>query len=377
MWKLAVCLVFAGCVWILSPVLRAGGERPPQLAQQQWRIFPNSPFRRGADQEITARFTRQIEPLVSFFQPESASEAETIADSLLEAKARNQFFRVESLLRLYRRAFPDLEKYLASVKEIEDGIGAYSYAVDSLKFAEDEFKKENQGRPATPARLAEQEKAIEGLRKKKATARIVFTKVVDQSTLSADLPELRSQLNSNLVGWPARRDMEYVNGELVRVLKDVKDGRYNFNLLEDGIHEYRRQLRWFPMMIDSLDGLILLRDDPPGSCPVPKLESLKGTRAASHRYSNPELSFPASHPCTISRCLMWPVVKTVDDIGRLKDEAEGNAAVGAALDVDDDHVAWSNKVSPEEIARAKMIRSELMESRALDSLMGQLSSCKP
>jgi len=74
---------------------------------------------------------------------------------------------------------------------------------------------------------------------------------------------------------------------------------------------------------------------------------------------------------------MWPVVKTVDDIGRLKDEAEGNAAIGAALDVDDDHVAWSNKVSPEEIARAKSIRSELMASRALDSLMGQLSSCKP
>jgi hypothetical protein len=376
MWKVSVGLVLGACIWIFTPTVRAGGP-PAPLAQQQWRIFPHSPFRRGADEEIAARFTRQIEPLASFFQPEPSSETETIADALLEAKARNQFFRVESLLRLYRRAFPDLEKYLASVKEIEDGIGAYSYAVDSLKFAEDEFKKENQARPATPARLAEQEKALEGLRKKKAAARIVFTKVVDRSTLSADLPELRSQLGSNLVGWPARRDLEYVNGELVRVLKDVKDGRYNFNQLEDGIHEFRRQLRWFPMMIDSLDGLILLRDDPPGACPVPALESLKGTRAATHKYSNPELSFPATHPCTISRCLMWPVVKTVDEIGRLKDEAEGNAAIGAALDVDDDHVAWSNKVSPEEIARAKTIRTELMASRALDSLMGQLSSCKP
>jgi len=380
MWKVALCPVFAGCIWFLSPTVRAGGEKPPaQLAQQQWRIFPHSPFRRGADEEIAARFTRQIEPLVSFFQPEaSSSETETIADALLEEKARNQFFRLESLLRLYRRAFPDLEKYLASVKEIEDGIGAYSYAVDSLKFAEEDFKKENEGRSVTPARLAEQEKALSALRTKKARARVVFTKLVDRSTLNADLPELRSQLSSSLVGWPASRDREYVNGELVRILKDVKDGRYNFNQLEDGIHEFRRQLRWFPMMIDSLDGQILLRDDPPGACPVPALESLKGTRAAAHRYSNPSLSFPATHPCTISRCLLWPVVKTVDDIGRLKDEAEGNAAVGAALSsVDDDHVEWVNKVSPEDIARAKTIRSELMESRALDSLMGQLSSCKP
>jgi hypothetical protein len=67
----------------------------------------------------------------------------------------------------------------------------------------------------------------------------------------------------------------------------------------------------------------------------------------------------------------------VDEIGRLKDEAEGKAAVEAALDVDDDHVAWSSKVSPDEIARAKTIRAELLSSHALDSLMGQLSSCKP
>jgi hypothetical protein len=377
MWKVNLGLVLAACVWILAPAVRAGGERPPApSAQQSWRILPHAPFRRAADQEIAARFTRQIEPLVSFFQPEE-SETETIADALLDAKARNQFFRLESLLRLYRRAFPDFEKYLASVKEIEDGIGAYSFTVDSLKFAEDEFKKENQGSAITPARIAEQEKALDGLRKKKATARVVFAKLVDRSTLSADLPELRSQLSSNLVGWPAAKDREYVNGELVRVLKDAKDGRYNFNQLEDGIHEFRRQLRWFPMMIDSLDGLILLRDDPPGACPVPALESLAGTRAATHRYSNPPLSFPATHPCTISRCLLWPVVKTVDDIGRLKDEAEGKAAVGAALDFDDDHVAWINKVSPEDIARAKTIRTELLASRALDSLMGQLSSCKP
>jgi hypothetical protein len=379
MRKVYFCLVLAACVWMVAPALRAGGgQSQVQFAQQQWRIFPHAPFRRAADQEITARFTRQIEPLTSFFQPEqSNTEFESTADALLDAKARNQFFRLESLLRLYQRAFPDFEKYLAAVKEMEDGIGAYSYAVDSLKFAEDEFKKENLRTAASPARLADQDKILEGLRKKKATARVVFTKLVDRSTLSADLPALRSQLDSSLTGWPARRDLEYVNGELVRLLKDVKDSRYNFNQLEDGIHEFRRRLRWFPMTIDSLDGLILLRDDPKGACPVPALESLAGTRAATHRYSNPPLSYPASHPCTISRCLLWPVVKTVDEIGRLKDEAEGNAAVEAALAVDDDHVAWSNKVSPEEIARAKTIRAELLSSRALDSLMEQLSSCKP
>jgi hypothetical protein len=379
MRKVYFCLVLAACVWTFAPPLRAGGgQSDAHFAQQQWKIFPHAPFRRAADQEITARFTRQIEPLTLFFQPEqSNAEFESTADALLEDKARNQFFRLESLLRLYKRAFPDFEKYLAAVKEMEDGIGEYSYSVDSLKFAEDEFKKENQRTAASSSRLADQQKILEGLRKKKAAARVVFTKLVDRSTLSADLAALRSELDSNLTGWPARRDLEYVNGELVRMLKDVKDSRYNFNELEDGIHEFRRQLRWFPMMIDSLDGLILLRDDPKGACPIPAFESLAGTRAATHRYANPPLSYPASHPCTISRCLLWPVVKTVDEIGRLKDEAEGKAAVEAALGVDDDHVAWKTKVSADEIARAKTIRAELLSSHALDSLMGQLGSCKP
>jgi hypothetical protein len=200
---------------------------------------------------------------------------------------------------------------------------------------------------------------------------------VEGSNLGSELPELQAQLGSSLAGWGSSKDLAYVDNELQRVLKDVRDGRLNFNLLEDGIHEFRRRLRWFPMMIDSLDGLILLRDDPPGACPVPALEALRGSRAATHRYSNPELSFPATHPCTISRCLLWQVVKTTDEIGRLKDVAEGNAAVEAALDIDQDDVASSNKVTPEEIERAKKIRTELFSSHALDSLMGQLSSCKP
>src|SRR5215471_409626 len=167
MRKVYFCLVLAACVWTFAPALRAGGGQSNAHFAQQWRIFPHAPFRRAADREIASRFMRQIEPLTSFFQPEqSSAEFETTADALLDAKARNQFFRLESLLRLYRRAFPDFEKYLAAVKEMEDGIGVYSYSVDSLKFAEDEFKKENQRAAAGPPRRAEQQKILEGLRKK-------------------------------------------------------------------------------------------------------------------------------------------------------------------------------------------------------------------
>ena len=80
------------------------------------------------------------------------------------------------------------------------------------------------------------------------------------------------------------------------------------------------------------------------------------------------------HPCTISRCLLWGVVQSVRDLGRLKDEVQGDVAMGSALeDVD---VSSTNAVTREESARARKIRSDLYSSHALDRLMAQLSSCK-
>src|SRR5215471_2912808 len=97
MKKVCFCLALAACVWTFTPAVRAGAPQSTgHLAQQQWRIFPHAPFRRAADQEIASRFMRQIEPLTSFFQPEqSDAEFESTADALLDAKARNQFFRLE------------------------------------------------------------------------------------------------------------------------------------------------------------------------------------------------------------------------------------------------------------------------------------------
>jgi len=105
-----------------------------------------APQARAGDEETAARITRQIAPLVTFFQPDrSKVPTETLVDSLIDGKAaRTQLFRLESLLRLYRRAFPDLEKYRREVKELEDGLGDYAFATDSVNFARDKFNRENE-----------------------------------------------------------------------------------------------------------------------------------------------------------------------------------------------------------------------------------------
>src|SRR5262249_16389905 len=161
----------------------------------------------------------------------------------------------------------------------------------------EKFRRDVQASDAV--RRADQERILDGLRKKEETARRTLAKLLERSTLSSDLPELRSLVISSFAGWSAAKDLEYVNGELQRMLKNVGDGRLDFSKLEDGIHEFCRKLRWFPMTIDSLDGLVVVRDDAAATCPVPALETLAGTGAARHRYANPALRHPATRSCAI------------------------------------------------------------------------------
>jgi hypothetical protein len=339
-------------------------------------LFPAFPHAR--DDEIAARMTRQIDALVALMPAGGAkTPPAALADALIDGKARQQLFRLESLLRLYVRAHPGFDKYRLQVKLLEDGLGIYTFADDALSYARDKFAQDNKARPPDAARTREQERVLESLRTQRTDARAAFAKIVAKSTLAADLPKLRSLVVSRFAGWNASKEIGYVKGELQRMLGNVRDGRFNFNELEgsNGIHEFRRRLRWFPIAIDSLDGLVLLRDDPPGGCPVSALESLAGSAAAKHRYSNPALKYPATRSCSISRCLLWQVVKTTNDLGRIKDEALGNESIARALD-NDIYGAVSPSVTRDEIARARVFRDELFASRTLEALMSQVSACK-
>ena len=346
---------------------------PVFVAVFAWALAPGA---LAGDDEVSARLTRQIDAMAALLQPGGKQlPPAALADSLIEAKARTQLFRLEGLLRLYLKARPDLDKYRLEVKALEDSLGAYSFASDSLNFAKDTFKAQNQSSGPDAARQAAQDKVLESLKNGKDAAHAEFTKAVAKSTLAADLPKLRSLVVSKFSGWTASKDLDYVKGELLGMLKDVKDGTFDFNKLEDGIHEYRRRLRWVPIDIDALDGLILVRDDSAGKCPVSTLETLSATPIAKHRMSNPALRFPSARGCTISRCLLWQVVKTVNDLGEIKDEAQGMTAIGAAID-NDIYVATKKVATPQEFARAKALRDELTKSRALESLISQISACK-
>src|SRR5439155_23452783 len=102
--KSSLYFALAICAWVLAPSVRAGGGEPALGFTEQWRVLPHAPVRRAADEAITARLTRQIDPLIALFQSDGSGESPaTLGDRLIDGTARIQLFRLESLLRLYGR----------------------------------------------------------------------------------------------------------------------------------------------------------------------------------------------------------------------------------------------------------------------------------
>ena len=230
-----------------------------------------APHARAVDDEVAARLTRQIDAVVDLFQPGGSQiPREKLGDALIDVKARGQLFRLESLLRLYVRAHSGLREVPPQGQRVRTGLGAYTFAEDSLSFAQSTFKEENQTRTPDAARLAAQKQVLKHLETDRDVARGVFKQLAAKSTLGSDLPRLRALVASRFANWSTSSELTYVKGELERMLTNVREGRFDFNKLEgeEGIHEFRRRLRWIPIVIDSLDGLILARDEPPGVCPI-------------------------------------------------------------------------------------------------------------
>lgn len=53
--------------------------------------------------------------------------------------------------------------------------------------------------------------------------------------------------------------------EIKSILKDYKSGKLNFDKIEEGVHEFRRKIRWISIYAQALNGLIQLKKDDKGT----------------------------------------------------------------------------------------------------------------
>ncbi len=244
---------------------------------------------------------------------------ETLVAEVLRVDLRRSFFMLEGLCRLYRTRFgPSMKKVLERVKAMEDGIGAVDYEAAMLQAARQiEFPK----------------RGVRYLERRVGHATAALAKRVRKRWLADDEGAVRgvSKLVRRLVDleWDDETtDRTYLCGEIASGLTELQHDEYDMDKLEAGLHEYRRELRWFPIYCTALDGFARLDDQ---LHPIPEYASLLDDPIAASAYARLAGCAEEPHPVALSRTLYIANTKYIAELGYLKDIGQVIEGLARAL----------------------------------------------
>jgi hypothetical protein len=188
-----------------------------------------------------ARFAPSLAALKGLAQ-ESAQTApgdvQSLRKLMIQKDGRKWLFRIEGLVRLYRTTEAETAKpLLRKIKELEDGVGDHTAAVD--------FANYGRSVPVEPALQAVLD------------AEVARTAVDMDALLTTWFLQPRPYIDLYTLGLSQLR--ERTDRELIEAFKTevrgVKELDFDLNLLEDGVHELRRQVRWLNIYAEGLGDL--------------------------------------------------------------------------------------------------------------------------
>jgi hypothetical protein len=231
-------------------------------------------------------------------------------DDILSKDVRAHAFMLEGLLRLYRMGAKGkdkkrLDKQLDHLKEIEDAIGALGYAIDM----------------AAAAGSSRQDKA-------KAKQSIDDERVNLSAVLAAWSSPARID---GVVAAMAKldavqdhdndRESRHVRKCLRAMIDDIDDDIAELDMddLEEGIHELRRQLRWIPIVMIALGGLVVLDAS---TDPIPSLAGLKTSPLATSRFGQLPTSAIETDPIAVPQSLFLELSRIIGVLGEIKDRGQ-------------------------------------------------------
>ncbi len=166
-------------------------------------------------------------------------------------------------------------------------------------------------------------------------------------------------------GMSPAEDYAYMVERLRHSLGKVVDEEFDVSKLEEGngLHEFRRRLRWFLIEARTLEGLLSFR--PGTSCPVPALRGLLRDPVATSKYGDLPKPRPGARTCAISRCLFLELVDRVEKVGALKDEVEADVNIGGESDA----------VPAKYLAQARRLYADFVKRGGGPALAQELSAC--
>lgn len=240
----------------------------------------------------------------------SEPDADKLVDLIMSKDLRRQVFLLEGISKLYTNIHgKPAERVYLGAKALEDRIGHYSMTRSNL---------------ATAEKVGADPKAIAVLKADMDASRAALKALVTSEWMpdaKGRLPGMRDIVEDwGEAKWgSAEKDLKAVKGELARRLEKIETTPFDMNELEDGIHELRRQLRWFPIYAESLNGLFQLDDT---TNPVKAYEPMLQHPIASSKYVNLPSADREKDPIAIPKSVYCALMQLTLDLGSLKDAGE-------------------------------------------------------
>lgn len=296
------------------------------------------------------RFEKWLAPLEKSLLTDSPEEA---ADNLIVGKARVLTFNLQALGKLYGDENKKFTKFKKDFKEIEDGIGEYKKWRDILE--------EAQARGASASQLKK-------LQKKMEAGKYALVKLLDKENWvkAKKIKKYRKFLNQYEFG-SYKKDKQFVLGLLIDTLEKLAVTEFDMSILEhgNGLHELRREIRWYLIDAKVLNGLIRYNDTPE-VCSISRYSKLHSQPIASSKYAVLYKSPLEKSPCLISQCLFLAIVQKVDQFGDYKDQIESDLNLQDVL---------TDKTPTKYIDELNKLYDEMKETRIFEEMAGELKSC--
>lgn len=253
-----------------------------------------------------------------------AKRPRAFKDDAVAFALRTELFKLEGWAKIHRHWPVKSEQKIfkaihGHAKDLEDAFGALEVA---RVIAEDLRAKT---RPDLADLFDERAKKERGHLKDLLKSDHWFVETDDEETR---VEKTRAQLER--IEWPsASSQFEYLVKAIVQDLIDVNGlyrskwkpellkTTYDRGTLDDALHEWRRQLRWFSMYFQTADGLFGLK-------PVPEVLTNEKKRVLTDYANNVFANLPVKRTvqALIDKIAFYELTKIIEDIGVVKDRTE-------------------------------------------------------
>ncbi len=249
-----------------------------------------------------ARFEPHFKGLREIFKEK---DNEKLLDALIKG-GRGYFFSVQGLSRIYEEKYPDtMEPMREQSKLMEDLIGKLVDDGIHLKYAQD---------VGADPRVVRHVKAEQKENRKELLQLLRDQKWIDAKDTRLDKWERKIEKTE----WDGpKKDRIYILQKMYEFTQQLRHKDWDMNDLQDGMHDFRRRVRWLSIYTRTLADLMVMDDRSLGRWDA----ILEDPIAQSDYAKMPEVE-KLKFPILIPKQVMLELTKAIEELGDAKDTGE-------------------------------------------------------